>query len=170
MRNFDIITAQSRASIEKEDLKVLLPLISAIKPEKIIEIGMHQGYSMEIWRKEFNPKLLLGIEINSPTPSSYINEEFMFWDINSHTFANEITGKNLYDFLFIDGDHSYAGVKDDFEKYSHFVRTGGIIALHDVCYHAEKTEEVDILWQEIKKLYPYIEIKVGKNSTGIGVI
>ncbi|WP_276480584.1 class I SAM-dependent methyltransferase [Paraflavitalea pollutisoli] len=35
------------------------------------------------------------------------------------------------DFIFIDGDHSYDGIKKDWEQYSLKVRPGGIIALHD---------------------------------------
>lgn len=36
------------------------------------------------------------------------------------------------DFLFIDGDHSYEGVKRDFEMYSPLVRDGGLIGFHDI--------------------------------------
>lgn len=35
------------------------------------------------------------------------------------------------DFLFIDADHSYEGVKLDFDLYSKLVKKTGIIALHD---------------------------------------
>jgi MMP 1-O-methyltransferase len=34
--------------------------------------------------------------------------------------------------LFIDGDHSYDASKRDFEMWSPFVATGGIIAFHDI--------------------------------------
>ena len=37
-----------------------------------------------------------------------------------------------YDFVFIDGDHSYAGVKADFENALRFSAKGGIISLHDI--------------------------------------
>jgi MMP 1-O-methyltransferase len=33
--------------------------------------------------------------------------------------------------LWIDGDHSYAGVKADVEAWVPFVRPGGVIAFHD---------------------------------------
>jgi predicted O-methyltransferase YrrM len=39
------------------------------------------------------------------------------------------------DFLFIDGDHTYKGVKEDFEMYSPLVRKGGVIAFHDITKH-----------------------------------
>jgi len=37
-----------------------------------------------------------------------------------------------YDFLFIDGDHSYEGCKADWDNYSPMVRPGGLIGFHDV--------------------------------------
>lgn len=38
--------------------------------------------------------------------------------------------KNL-DLLFIDGDHSYEGVKADWEAYKHFLKSGSIVIFHD---------------------------------------
>ena len=46
--------------------------------------------------------------------------------------VGEALGNELLDLLFIDGDHSYVGVKSDFENYSQLVREGGVIAFHDI--------------------------------------
>lgn len=35
------------------------------------------------------------------------------------------------DLLFIDGDHSYDGVKADWESYKHFLQPGSIVVFHD---------------------------------------
>lgn len=35
-------------------------------------------------------------------------------------------------FLFIDADHSYDGVKKDFELFEPFVVSGGLIGMHDI--------------------------------------
>ena len=35
------------------------------------------------------------------------------------------------DFIFIDGDHSYEGIRKDWQLYADKVRAGGIMALHD---------------------------------------
>ncbi len=35
------------------------------------------------------------------------------------------------DFLFIDGDHSYEAIREDWETWSPLVAAGGIVALHD---------------------------------------
>ncbi len=46
----------------------------------------------------------------------------------SYDFTNDFTEIN---FLFIDGDHSIAGCKADFEMYSGKIVPGGFIAFHD---------------------------------------
>jgi hypothetical protein len=43
------------------------------------------------------------------------------------------------DFLFIDGDHSYEGVKTDFELYSKIISDNGVIVLHDTDENYEKS-------------------------------
>ena len=47
--------------------------------------------------------------------------------------------------LFIDGDHSYEGVKKDFEMWSPFVVKGGLIAFHDVA-----------VWKDLTRFYKNI--------------
>lgn len=39
---------------------------------------------------------------------------------------------SLFDFLFIDGDHSYAGALADLKTYYSLVRPCGLIAFHDI--------------------------------------
>jgi hypothetical protein len=43
------------------------------------------------------------------------------------------------DLLFIDGDHSYEGVKKDFDLYSKILNDNGIIIIHDTDSDYEKT-------------------------------
>jgi hypothetical protein len=45
----------------------------------------------------------------------------------------------MIDLLFIDGDHSYEGVKKDFELYSTILSDNGIIIIHDTDSEYEKT-------------------------------
>ncbi len=81
-------------------------------------------------------------------------------------------------FLFIDGDHTYDGVKSDFEMYSPLVRPGGIVAFHDIVEHPAHTGcQVDRLWAEIKSRHvPHREYIQPKDDPdwkpwgGIGVI
>jgi predicted O-methyltransferase YrrM len=62
------------------------------------------------------------------------------------------------DFLFIDGDHSYEGVKQDFEMYSHLVTSGGLIAFHDTLQRPDAPNPgVAGFWKEIKSSYRHKE-------------
>ena len=79
--------------------------------------------------------------------------------------VRELYPDNDVDFLFIDGDHSYGGVKADFDNYTPLVRSGGLIVLHDVC----GLPEVSKFWQEIKPKYKAIEINE-PGGWGIGII
>jgi predicted O-methyltransferase YrrM len=45
--------------------------------------------------------------------------------------AMRAAAERSYDVLIIDGDHSYAGVKADFENYASLVNVGGFIILDD---------------------------------------
>ena len=79
------------------------------------------------------------------------------------------------DLLFIDGDHTYFGAKQDYEMYSPLVQKGGVIIFHDIRRYVAKPEaEVDKLWNELKKDNPkYYEIFDDADMDsgyGIGVI
>lgn len=52
--------------------------------------------------------------------------------------------------LIIDGDHSDAGVRADWDRFAPLVAPGGMIAFHDVLEHPPVTGvEVDRLWSEL---------------------
>ena len=77
------------------------------------------------------------------------------------------------DFLFIDGDHSYFGVKKDFEMYSPLVKIGGMVAFHDIVQGPEQEAGgVHVFWKEIKGNYKNEEIIKDKKQGGadIGIL
>ncbi len=43
------------------------------------------------------------------------------------------SGRAPVDFVFIDADHTYDGLRSDWEAWSHLIAAGGIVALHDSC-------------------------------------
>ena len=86
---------------------------------------------------------------------------------------NILPGDGKTDFLFIDGDHTYQGVKADFEMYAPLVRPGGLVVFHDICKHAEAMDcHVDRFWQEIKNERQTREFVDNRDqgTCGIGVI
>lgn len=59
-------------------------------------------------------------------------------DTTENAYYNYFVKEDLkIDFLHIDADHSYEGVKQDFELYSKILNKGGIISIHDtdINYH-----------------------------------
>jgi len=77
------------------------------------------------------------------------------------------------DFLMIDGDHSYEGVKKDFETYSPLVKPGGLIAFHDICKGPAKlVGGVPRFWTEIQGTHgsgTFLK-DANQGGGGIGVI
>lgn len=80
-----------------------------------------------------------------------------------------------FDAVFIDADHEYRGVKQDWKNYGPMAR---IVAFHDVGwekpepYHNSKMVEVPRLWGELKGQYrseEFIDRSTGGNM-GIGVL
>ena len=67
------------------------------------------------------------------------------------------------DFLFIDGDHSEAGAKMDYEMYSPLVRKGGIVGFHDISYDSQI--QVNAFFKTIDKPKRRIEF-----THGIGLV
>jgi predicted O-methyltransferase YrrM len=81
------------------------------------------------------------------------------------------------DFLFIDGDHSYEGVRRDFELYSPLVAPGGLVAFHDIVQshpggHGDPGD-VPAFWSEVRNRRT-VEAEFVEDwdwgSCGIGVI
>lgn len=74
------------------------------------------------------------------------------------------------DYLFIDGNHNYEYVKNDFYTYSKFVKDGGIIVFHDI--NGFDCPGVKKIWEEIKSNYSYKEIKLHHQNSiyGLGII
>lgn len=84
-----------------------------------------------------------------------------------------VTPTKGVDLLFIDGDHSYEGVKEDYLTYAPLVRPGGLVAFHDIVQHAPESGcEVKRFWDEIKAKFTHLEFitNASQGYGGIGVI
>jgi predicted O-methyltransferase YrrM len=102
--------------------------------------------------------------------------EFLHFDSHKASTLRELKkileGEQI-DLLFIDGDHTYEGVKKDYEMYAPLVGKGGLIVFHDICKHAlELRCHVDKYWKEVKRGKRTKEIIDANEKSwgGIGVI
>lgn len=170
---------------DKQTFSKLLKRVRATEPETVVEIGTAHGGSLYTMVRfldsadqfvSVNLGRSFGYKHKIPLLKKFHKKKnliFVPGDSHSQTtykkVKNEIDGK--IDFLFIDGDHSYSGVKQDFETYGDLVSKGGIIAFHDI-YHEHPRVGVDRLWEEIKPKYETEEIgdSSERATGGIGVI
>ena len=156
----------------RQELTQLLEVIDQLQPKTIVEIGVNYGGSLYQWMKHLKPKTtIIAIDIKggpfcsvdyNQHPPDYSNfnrwaEEFnqdfhMIWGNSSleETRDSVLKITNSIDFLFIDGDHSYPGVKKDFILYRPLVNHGGLIALHDIA-NQPGCDGVSYLWKEIRQ-------------------
>ena len=160
---------------DPHDLGALVRAVSKIECKKILEIGAHHGGTLVFWDHLVGPEgITVGIESSmSPHTFSMFNPEYCSYEPvsdlykipkNSHDNETFEVVKSLLDgsvdFLFLDGDHSYEGVKLDYEMYGPLVRAGGIIGVPD----AEQNAQVSKFWKELevpKELTSERETRIG---------
>lgn len=105
---------------------------------------------------------------NSPIPSE---EELQSWKgtntltvIRGDSKTVELPTPFFHQVVFIDGDHSYEGVKSDFDRFD-----GEIVAFHDIL---SDNTGVPKFWAELKAKYKHQEIIANplQGFAGIGII
>jgi len=176
-----------------EEIFYLLNILKDIKPKYLMEIGTFMGGTLFLFCQVADPNaVIISVDLpygrfgggypkwRIPLYKSFVkyNQKLHLLRLNSHDFktfklVQNILNNQLLDFLFIDGDHSYEGVKLDFEMYGPLVRKGGIIAFHDIVPGPEKhVGGVPIFWKEIKSQFKTLEIVKDWNrgKAGIGII
>ena len=175
---------------EREEIEGLANFIIALQPEVVVEIGTKFGGTFMIWC-ELSPGIKISVDVvegihGGVTRESTDKRNNMFKELypdkcffiegNSHDsstyddLVNTLNGKQI-DFLFIDGDHTYEGVKQDYKMYSSLVKNGGYIAFHDINdtqRHRDRNVYVGKLWNELEG--EKIEFNANSDWAGIGVI
>jgi len=166
---FDILWEKHKPSQGYNEYKMFLDFLKTKLPKKpvVVEIGLRKANQRYFYKELFNADYK-GIDIRK-----YKGDDFIHGDSKKEETLNKLknwlNGRKI-DLLFIDGDHSYEGVKTDYELYSPLAK---IVALHDI--HTNHKLHLGVLkfWKELNKKrmleFRYIE-DVGYYGDGIGVI
>ncbi|MEO6695005.1 MAG: class I SAM-dependent methyltransferase [Ignavibacteria bacterium] len=179
------------AQIDEELYELCLRVVKH-KPKVIAEIGTWNGGTFYVWTR-INPQAKKIISIDLPDGQfggGYDSKRIKFFkefaydrdasqlyfirgDSKAKTTTDElekILNGDKIDFLYIDGDHTYEGIKKDFEIYLNFLSNDGLIGFHDINTHKDGYGVVKF-WNETKVKYRYEEfIKKDSKVMGNGLI
>lgn len=167
----------------------LLRLLKTRKLKTVVEIGTAQGGTFYTWCKiATSDAFIISIDLpGGPFGGGYTlkdvkkfkkygkqKQKVYFLRKDSHRqdtkdrLVKILDGRKI-DFLFIDGDHRYRGVKKDFQLYSPLVKQNGLVVFHDILHHPKVPAcKVEKFWNEIKSKYKYIELTDKTSDRGWG--
>jgi len=185
---------QFRVDQKKSEFLTFLNKVHDAKPQKILEIGGRRGGSSILLSYAAGEQAqVLTLDLNNSgyrlrSLNSLCDQRpIQFWQGDSHLHSTYqrveayLAGHAL-DVLFIDGDHTYEGAKQDFTNYSRLAKNGGLIALHDIqqdyttryqVQTAAWTGGVPDFWQEVKTAGFHVEELIAdpyQDGYGIGLV
>jgi hypothetical protein len=153
-------------------------LIRVTKPTKLLAVGSRYGFipacmavacrDNDMGRVDFvdpgydqrNPKqtdhwggmgFWKDIDFDSHFNKFRLKNYIEFFLMESSIYAEKYNNQE-YDYVYLDGDHSYQGVKDDFDNFWPRLKKRGIMAFHDI--YMKPTEKLNYgvykLWEQLK--------------------
>ena len=174
------------------ELQSLLGLVRRRQPRVVVEIGTYLGGTLSCWPAVSSPDasfvsidLPQHIEGLAELDSRGANISRIRQSLKRGQRLVEIIGDSHLaetldrlticlagmpiDILWIDGDHSYEGVAADMKMYGPLVRSGGLVAFHDIHRSAlYPSSQSHVYWQEIKELHRTAEF-IGDPTDGSGM-
>jgi predicted O-methyltransferase YrrM len=187
--------AHLRSNQKRAEIIGLLKLLDGMRPRLLCEIGADRGGTLALLGSVAAPDArILSLDIEYPESRAQVyrilaqpGQQLTCVEANSHATetlerVKQWLGGERLDFLFIDGDHSYAGVKADYDMYGPLVRSGGVIAFHDIVKDfrtrfgtvtPRDAGEVPRYWTELRSSVPGYEELIEdpeQDGYGIGVV
>ena len=95
------------------------------------------------------------------------NKQFEFFNSTTDNFYK--TNTQMYDCIFIDADHSYEGVRSDYDNSLKFLNNNGYLIFHDI---SNVNTGVAACWDEVSKKHHVVsEFRHPTNrNCGIGIL
>jgi predicted O-methyltransferase YrrM len=119
-----------------EEILTLSYWLKGFQPVNILEIGTMGSTFWLMSKLSEGKKVSIDIEPRQSIVHHFMyGEDWRFFQGDSHTDEMYNRVKDFcpqYDFIFIDGDHTYNGVKKDFEMYKNLLSPRGVIGFHDI--------------------------------------
>lgn len=157
----------------------LLRLFDMRVPRRVLEVGSDFGGTLRGWIMHAPAgSIIVNVDdrcVDAETWQGWARERgstlhTIQGDSRSHDTIALVERHTPYDWIFIDADHSYDNVASDWRSYGPLVRSGGIVAFHDI--NERNDYGVSQLWREIQAQgYVTQEINAQIPSLcGVGVV
>jgi cephalosporin hydroxylase len=153
------------------------------RAEAIVEIGTHRGGSLRVWRREFDPLILIGVDPSTAeTPAGWTTPEIAAelgvemvrlpsQALDAVQQVETLLQGRSIDLLFIDGDHEYRQVMRDWLLYTPLVGPEGVIVLDDAARVDTPADEgPQALYQHLRHEHRTKLIYDGHGGTGLAMI
>ena len=149
----------------------------------MLEVGCWKGGTLWHWLQQPDT------EVTAVDDQMRESEDWQDWALEAGSTLHQIQGDSRhpdiieaarehgpYDFVFIDGDHSYEAVRADVDSYGVMVAPGGVLVLHDIL--PRPGYGVAQVWAELKAIEGVRYMEIAKNATepgnegpcGIGIV
>jgi predicted O-methyltransferase YrrM len=134
------------AQLVMRERVLLYALVFSLGPRRVLEIGTATGGSARIISAALSDLKLRG-SLVTIDPHPAIDFDWSEVAHNTETLRGSFPGDYrhrgpLFDFVFVDGDHSYSGVLRDLEAVPDLLAEGGYVLLHDA-FNAEVARGID---------------------------
>jgi len=160
-------------------------IVDTMRPRSIVELGVHSGFSYSVFcqavqRLHLSTRCFAIDTWRGDEHAGYYGDD-VYAAVSSHNRRYDAFSRLIrsdfsdacgefadgsIDLLHIDGCHSYAAVRRDFETWLPKVSSRGVILFHDT---AEYTRGFGVyrVWEELRLRYPSFEFRHGH---GLGVL
>jgi predicted O-methyltransferase YrrM len=200
----DFLLAEGAGGIEawqiEEEFRALARLVERRRPRTVLEIGTADGGTLFAHTRLAHPNaLIVSIDLpHGPFGGGYPpwriplyesfagpEQELRLLRVDSHApstvelLERALDGRRI-DYAFIDGDHTFDGVRQDFELCLRFAAPDAVIAFHDIAPNpspewieaAEASPDdraVYGFWELIRGRFAHEELLQDRDQAGYGI-
>jgi len=188
-RSFSIAQSPVQVAQIAWELEAMMTLYVARAPKRVLEIGTFCGGTLFHFLKNATDGATV-VTVDSLVDAPDNRHLFPDWcpegvhcvpligDSHDAETIALVSEHGPFDFVFIDGLHTYDAVKQDWDDYRKLAAPGAVIGLHDICLVRDypetgETAGVQKLWREIQQsgaVTQEIVCQPGQTEYGVGVI